>query len=117
MFILDSSRRAYVHTVSVALIGVLAAFTVIGSSLVPLIPAAIVAVFDLLVALAHREVTDWQGRVSTAVYALALAAQPIGLALAFGTDAQWAVVIQLLAALLGGGLAGARAPQPAGTSI
>lgn len=117
MSILDPARRAYVHTVTVALVGVLSAVTVISGSLAPLIPAAVLAVFDLLVALAHREVDDWPGKVSAAVYALALAAQPIGVAFAFGSDAQWAIALQLLSAILGGGLAAARAPQPGGTVI
>lgn len=114
MSILDPARRAYVHTLAVAVVGVLSAVTVISGSLAPLIPAAVLGVFDLLVALAHREVDDWAGKVSAAVYGLALAAQPIGLAVAFGTDAQWAVALQLLSAILGGGLAAARAPQPVG---
>lgn len=115
--LLDPARRAYIHTLAVAAVGVLSLVTVISGSLVPLIPAAVVAVFDLLVALAHREVADWPGKVSAAVYALALAAQPIGVAVAFGTDAQWAIGLQLLSAILGGGLAAARAPQPGGETI
>lgn len=114
MSILDPARRAYIHTLTVAVVGLLSAVTVISGSLAPLIPAAVLAVFDLLVALAHREVDDWAGKVSAAVYGLALAAQPIGLVLSFGTDAQWAVALQLLSAILGGGLAAARAPQPVG---
>ena len=54
MSILDPARRAYIHTLAVAAVGVLSMVTVISGSLVPLIPAAVVAVFDLLVALAHN---------------------------------------------------------------
>ena len=115
--LLDPARRAYVHTLTIAVVGVLSMVTVISGSLVPLIPAAVVAVFDLLVALAHREVADWPGKVSAAVYGVALAAQPIGVAVAFGTDAQWAIGLQLLSAILGGGLAAARAPQPGGQTF
>ncbi len=72
---------------------------------------------DLLGPIFNREVADWPGKVSAAVYGVALAAQPIGVAVAFGTDAQWAIGLQLLSAILGGGLAAARAPQPGGETF
>lgn len=115
--LLDPARRAYLHTLTVAVVGVLSAVTVISGALAPLIPAAVLAVFDLAVALTHREVLDWPGKISAAIYGVALAAQPIGLVFAWGTDAQWAIALQLLSAILGGGLAAARAPQPGGQTF
>lgn len=111
MFVLDPARRAYVHSVSVAIVAVLATVTVAGGSWLPLIPAVVVAVFDLAVAVQHSS------GVAKAVYALALTAQPVGLAVQIGTDQQWGAALALLAAILGGGLAAGRAPQPAGASV
>ena len=109
--LLDPARRAYIHP-GRRRRRLLSLVTVIRQP-GPADPAAVVAVFDLLVALAHREVADWPGKVSAAVYALALAAQPIGVAVAFGTDAQWAIGLQLLSAILGGGLCGRPRTNPA----
>ena len=110
MSIFDPARRAYVHFVSIAVVAVLATITVAGSSWLPLIPAAVVAAFDLAVAVKNSS------GVAQAVYGLALVAQPIGLAVQFGTDQQWGAALALLAAILGGGLAAGRAPMP-GTTV
>ena len=116
MSIFDPARRAYVHGVIVPLIAFLAILGYVGDTFVPLIPAAVLGVFDLVTALVHRDTTNPAGKVAAAVYALALALQPIGLALAIGTDAQWTQGVALLAAILGGSLAGSRAPMP-GTAV
>ncbi|QWS68147.1 membrane protein [Gordonia phage VanLee] len=113
MSFLDSARRAYVHSVAVAVVTLLGAWALIGDAFLPLIPAAVVAGFDLLIALAHRELVDWKGKAAAAFYAVCLAAQPIGLALSWGSTAQWTAGLAVVAALLGSGLAAGRAPQPA----
>ncbi|UAK38465.1 hypothetical protein K8O93_01270 [Gordonia bronchialis] len=113
MPLLDSSRRAYVHTVSVAIVTLLTAWALVGDVYAPLIPAAVLAFFDLAVALAHRDTLDWKGKAAAAFYALCLALQPIGLALSFGTDAQWGAALTVVSAVLGGSLAAGRAPTPA----
>lgn len=113
MSLLDSSRRAYVHTAAVAIVTVLTAWALIGDVYAPLIPAAVLAFFDLAVALAHRTVLNWKGKAAAAFYALCLALQPIGLALSWGTVDQWTAGLAVVSALLGGGLAAGRAPQPA----
>ena len=111
--IFDSSRRAYVHGVIVPVVAFLAVLGYVSGSFVPLIPAAVLGAFDLITALVHRDTSEWQGKAAAAVYALALALQPIGVGLAIGTDEVWAQGIAVLAAVLGGSLAGSRAPQPA----
>ena len=113
MSILDPARRAYVHFLVTSVVGALAVWGVLGDTLVPLIPGAVLAAFDLAVAFRFRTTTDGKGKLSAAVYALALACQPVGLALAFGTDAQWGAALTVLSAVLGGSLAAGRAPSPA----
>ncbi len=94
-------RRVWLHGVSVSLIAFLAFFFHVDwTSWAILIPAAIVAGFDMISALANSK-----SNVRTLFYGLVLTLQPIGLALAIGTEAQWAAGLQLLSAILGSALA------------
>ena len=102
-------RRAYLHYLVLALFGVIAVFSKVDPSLGVLVAAAVVAVFDLAVALLHSA-AKWR----TLLYGVAIALQPIGLGFAIGTSEQWAAALVLLSAILGVGLAAAKAvPVPA----
>lgn len=94
-------HRGYIHTLAVAIIGF------IGVTEGSLYVALAVAVFDLLLALLHSTST-----VRTALYALALAAQPVALVLHLGNADQWTGALAILAAILGGALAAAKTPAP-----
>ena len=112
MSILDPARRAYVHTLTIAVVGVLSAVTIISGSLAPLIPAAVLAVFDLGVALTHRDVLDWPGKVSAAIYGVAPGSAADQARVRLGYRRAVGHRPATLSAILGGGLAAARAPQP-----
>ncbi len=100
-------RRAYVHYLVLALFGVIAVFSKIDPSLGVLVAAAVVAVFDLVLALLHSS-AKWR----TLLYGVVIAVQPIGLGFAIGTSEQWAAALVLLSAILGVGLAAAKTPVP-----
>lgn len=105
--IFSDQRRAYVHGLAVAILTVITAVTESDPAFATLLVAVVIAVFDLGTALLHTT-----SKVSYAVYGVALACQPVGLFLQLGTDVQWAASLALVSAILGGGLAAAKAPKP-----
>lgn len=90
-------RRVWIHGVVVALIGFLAFFfRQDWSSWAVLIPAAVVAGFDMIQSIANST-----SKTRTLFYGFVLALQPIGLGFSLGTEEQWAAGLMLLSAILG----------------
>lgn len=105
--LISPEKRGYIHALAVAILGYIALTGNLTDSTSTLIVALVVAGFDLALALLHSTST-----VRTALYGLALAAQPVALAFHFGNDAQWTGGVAILAAVLGGAVAAAKTPAP-----
>lgn len=105
--LITPEKRGYVHALAVAILGYIALTGGLLDSTATLIVGLVVAGFDLSLALLHSTST-----VRTALYALALAAQPVALAFHLGNEAQWTGGVAILAAVLGGAIAAAKTPAP-----
>ncbi len=101
-------RRVWIHGVAVTFFGFMAFFFHADwDSWAVLVPAAIVAGFDMI-----QSMSNSTSKTRTLFYGFVLTLQPIGLALSLGTEEQWAAGLMLLSAIMGSALATVKTNPP-----
>ncbi|SLG40490.1 Uncharacterised protein [Mycobacteroides abscessus subsp. abscessus] len=97
--------RGYLHGLTPVALGALVTFGYLTDAKAAVIAGAVLAAVDLVLALVNST-NSWR----TALYGLAAALQPVGVAFGLGTNAEWVAALAVFAALLGSGVAAAKTP-------